>query len=456
MFSPRRLLAAAALASASAVAGPAAAWAGSPTVPSGIEAPAATAGVQELAAALDFNFGAAVDAETLDDPAYQDLLTANVTTVSTTSELSFATVQPEPGVFDFTSAEQILDFAEDNGLTVRAHDLIRTDELPAWITDGAWDATSLSQVITDHVTTVVRHVEQRNPGIVTDWDVVGRALLPDGTLRPSVFQTVLGDGYLKVAFDAARAAAPDARLFYGEFFDDVVVTQEAALAGQPIVPGANAAQSTCAAVAKCAGAVALVSSLLERGTPIDGVGIEAHLFSPEPVDLAAFSAWVSDLGLQWAITEFDVPLPATEVATPEVLSFQADTYRAALSACVESPSCDTFVTWGISDRLSTMAEETAGVYGGSLWLDANDQPKPAYEAIRGVFTELVGTLEPPATSTPTTDAPAIADAAPSSVADDTADGTVDDDSANPVVPILVGLGALAAIGVVVLVVRRRR
>ena len=186
---------------------------------------------------------------------------------------------------------------------------------------------------------------------------------------------MIGDEYLQIAFEAADAAGPDAELFYSDFYDDLAVTQDAVAAGMPIVPGANAQRSTCDAVPKCVGVRDRIAVLVADGVPIDGVGFQSHLFSPDPADLSEFSAWVGDLGLVWAVTEFDVPLPVTEIDNPDSLAFQAGVYASALAACADAPNCDTFVTWGITDRFSTIPAETGGAFGGALWLDANDAPE---------------------------------------------------------------------------------
>ena len=411
--------------------------------------------VRELATAQDLSFGVMSPADALADPGYADLVAANATTISTSNELSFAVVQPEQGTFDFGPAEALVDFAVEHGLTVRGHDLIAPGELPVWVTDGAWDAASLTEVIIDHVTTVVSHFAERNPGVITDWDVVRRAGLAAGAQRPSVLQAVLGDAWVDAAFDAARAADPAAQLFYDDFFDDVAMAHEAARSGQPIVQGADAAHTTCDAVPRCGGVASLVGGLVAREVPIDGVGFEAHLFSAEPVDFTQFSRWVSDLELEWAITEFDVPLPATEVATAEMLTFQADTYRAALAACVDAADCDTFVSWGLSDRYSPVPDETGGVYGGALWFADDGTPKPAHDAIRDVLAANAPPA-PPTTAPPTTDPP-VSPEASSSLADDDVAASSEDDSGSVLVPAAIGAAALVAVAaLVVALVRLRR
>ena len=408
---------------------------------------AQSAGLRPAADAAGLNFGAAVTVAALDDDAaYRQLLVDNVNMVSTVSEVEFGVVQPEPGVYDFTAADALVDFAAENELTVRGHGLISPDGLPGWITSGTWTADTLATVLSDHVTEVVSRYAERNPGVVTQWDVVDEAFLPDGTLRNSVWRQVIGDDYLRIAFEAARAADPDALLFYDDFYDDLSVTQDAVDSGLTIVPGATADRSDCARVAKCVGVQSTIASLAAAGVPIDGIGFQAHLLSPDPVDFATFSGWVDDLGLEWAITEFDVPVPVTEITNPDTLAFQADAYATSLSACLEAESCDTFVVWGVTDRLPPTPDTTGGAFGGALWFDAVDAPKPA----AGAMADVLGVTDPEPTTTdvtptePTT-APTVTSPPPEQAGDDS----------NAIVALVVAAGALAVVGAIIVLARRR-
>jgi endo-1,4-beta-xylanase len=362
-------------------------------------------GIRELADAAGVFFGAAVDADTLEaDETYGELIVDNANMVSTIREFDFAVVQPEPGVFDFSHADIVVDFAAASDMTARGHGLIGSTALPDWVVDGSWTAESLGQVLRDHVTAVVTRYADRSPGVVTQWDVVDEAFLPDGTLRNNIWRQVIGDDYLRIAFDAARAADPDARLYYNDFYDDLAVTQDAVASGVPIVPGATRDRSRCDDVPKCVGVREAIGGLVAAGVPIDGVGVQSRLLSPDPLDVGEFTAWVEDLGLEWAITEFDVPVPVTEVADPATLEFQAEAFAQALQACVDSPACDTFVVSGVTDRVSSAPFETGGAFGGALFLDAEGQPKPAFDAMADVLRSAVAvpTTEPPATAAPTT------------------------------------------------------
>lgn len=411
------------------------------------------AGLRAAADANEFDFGAAVTAEALaSDEAIGQLLIDNVNMLSSVSQFDMAVIQPQQGVFDFSRADALVDFAAEHDMTVRAHGVISRGGLPAWVVDGSWTPETLSGVLRTHVDEVVGRYAERNPGVVTQWDVVDEAFLPDGSRRPTVWQQVIGDGHVRIAFEAARAADPDALLFYDDFYDDLAVTQDAVDVGAAIVPGATAERSTCDAVPKCVGVEAAISGLVGAGAPIDGIGLQAHLLSPDPLDLSQFSTWIEQLGLRWAVTEFDVPVPATEVADADVLAFQAATYADALAACVDAAGCDTFVTWGITDRLPPTPGATGGAFAGGLWFDIADAPKPAFDAMAAVFAGASPAPAPSPTPTPTVASPSDT-AAPT--ATDAAPSPESDDSNTAPTALVVAAVALAAVVVVMALLRRR-
>ena len=412
---------------------------------------AQTTDLRQLADDAGMGFGAAVDTDALADDSYHQLLVDHVNLVSTRGDLSMAVVQPGPDVFDFTRADAVVDFAVENDMLARGHELI-SGVVPGWVTAGVWTADSLAEVLRAHVTAVVEHYRDLYPGVVTQWDVVGDAFLADGTLRPTIWQQVIGDDYLRIAFEAARDADPDAVLFYDDFYDDVAVTQDAVERGAEIVPGANAERTTCDAVPKCVGVRDRVAALVAEGVPIDGVGFQSHLFSPDPADFTLFTAWVADLGLSWAVTEFDVPLPVTEITNPASLEFQATVYADALAACADAANCDTFVTWGISDRFSPIPAETGGAFGGALWFDASDAPKPAFESMAQVLAQRGPAA--PTGSTGSTVVSSIEAPAETTVAPDAA--PIADDENGTIVAAIVAVAALGAIAIAIVVARRRR
>ena len=277
-------------------------------------------------------------------------------------------------------------------MPVRGHGLISSDGLPDWLVNGTWTAETLSDsAARPRRRRVVGHFADEYPGVVTQWDVVDDAFLPDGTPRNNIWRQVIGDDYIRIAFEAARAADPDAVLFYDDFFDDFAVTQDAADSGAAIAPGATADRSSCDDIPKCVGRarddLRAASTQASRST----ASVCSHACCHPSRRISPHSpAGSRSSASSWAVTEFDVPLPYTEIANPESLAFQAEAYANALGACIDAASCDTFVTWGITDRLPPEPDATGGSFGGALWFDVFDDPKPAFDAMAAVF----GPLEP--------------------------------------------------------------
>jgi endo-1,4-beta-xylanase len=128
--------------------------------------------------------------------------------------------------------------------------------------------------------------------------------------------------------------------------------------------------------------------MVERGVPINGVGLQGHytLDSTDPVqsgtDLAANIERLGALGLQVQFTEVDVRIkkPVTQAA----LDAQAHAYRSLFDVCVSEPACTAFVTWGVTDKFSWV-DDFMDDYTQPLLFDAQYRRKPAYWALRDVL-----------------------------------------------------------------------
>ena len=172
-------------------------------------------------------------------------------------------------------------------------------QLAPWVEEGEWTAEELRQIIIDHVTEVAGYYR----GKCYAWDVVNEALNEDGTYRESVFYEVLGEDYIKLAFEVAAEVDPEAKLYYNDYNLES--------------PGP-----------KAEGAVRIVEMLQEAGLKVDGIGMQAHLIAgsaPSLDDQIAVMESYAATGVEVAITELDVRI---ELPTNETnLEWQRDAYR---------------------------------------------------------------------------------------------------------------------------------
>ena len=192
-----------------------------------------------------------------------------------------------------------------------------------------------------------------------------------------MFLEALGPGYLDLAYRTARAADPKARLVVNEY--DVELDTQAHEARRAVL-------------------LDLLRRMQRAGTPVDAVGIQAHLsavggppFSAER--LRRFLGDIAGLGLSIQITELDV----TDERAPADIAIRdrlvADAYRRFLDAALDEPAVKMVVTWGLSDRHSWIVRHETneakwrkdGLASRPLPFDAELRPTPAFAAIAEAF-----------------------------------------------------------------------
>lgn len=265
-------------------------------------------------------------------PGYEQAVASTFGGVTPENELKMAFTQPSPGVFDFARADRLVDFARGRRMPVRGHTLVYDQQLPQWVTQPLvpWTRERLLEVLRTHITTLVA----RYRGRVDTWDVVNEVLTPDGKLKPSIWQRVIGDDYIDLAFRFARAADPNAHLV----INDVGVER----------PGLHQD-----------GLARLVRDLRARGVPVDGVGFQAHIDQagvPTASELDETLSRFARLGVTTEITEADVPL--SPPVTAAALMRQQTIYGTLATACWEHASCTAFTVWGADDGHSWRGAQT--------------------------------------------------------------------------------------------------
>ena len=136
----------------------------------------------------------------------------------------------------------------------------------------------------------------------------------------------------------------------------------------------------------------MAEDFLRRGVPIHGIGFQGHIANVVDPNYAAFTRWVGELGLEWAITELDNPCfsGATAGRTDEATCYrnQANIFAAVVQDCVDSPACNTVVQWGVADPYSWWPGITAGQLDHPLALDNEFALKPAGQAVLEVLQQI--------------------------------------------------------------------
>jgi endo-1,4-beta-xylanase len=325
--------------------------------------------LREAAQSSGVLIGSAVRPAQLSEAAYASTLAREFNMLEPEDVLKWEEVHPEPQSFDFSHADQIVDFAIRHGMKVRGHTLVWHHQNPQWLTEGKYTSGELAQVLEKHIKTVVGHYR----GKIFAWDVVNEAFdeLQPGKLRSTIWRDQPGIGlagngssYIERCFHWAHEADPQALLFYNEAGAEVVNPKSDAI-------------------------YAMVRDFRQRGVPIDGVGFQMHIEKLR-ADVASISANIkrfTALGVEVHITEMDVALPVDPNGNPrfEDLQLQADIYREVATACLSHPGCTAIQTWGFTDKYSWIGSHSKHAQGGALPFDRNYGTKPAYEALRNAL-----------------------------------------------------------------------
>lgn len=308
--------------------------------------------------------GTAVRPYALSEPQYAATLGREFNMIEPEDAMKWWVIRPDQATFDFTQGDRIVEFAETHRMKVRGHTLVWGWTNPAWLTNQIFTAEQLAQLLHEHITRVAGHYR----GKVFAWDVINEAFDENGKVKPSIWHDQPGIGfagnstaYIEQTFRWAHEADPDALLFYNDGSAETLNAKSDAL-------------------------YAMMKDFKRRGVPIDGIGLQMHIFDlhPDIAGIAANIARFTALHVQVHLTEMDVALPvdANGNATAEDLTTQAEIYRQIASICLARPGCNAIQTWGFTDKYSWVGSATKKSKGAALLFDRNYVPKPAYEAMR--------------------------------------------------------------------------
>ncbi|WP_031147297.1 non-reducing end alpha-L-arabinofuranosidase family hydrolase [Streptomyces erythrochromogenes] len=281
-------------------------------------------------------FGTAVAAGRLGDATYATILDREFNMITPENEMKWDAIEPSRGNFIFGPADRIVSRATSHGQRLRGHTLVWHSQLPTWVS-GITDAATLRSVMNNHITTQMTHYK----GKIYAWDVVNEAFADGSTQhRSSVFQNVLGNGFIEEAFRTARAADSSAKLCYNDY--NIENWSDA----------------------KTQGVYSMVKDFKSRGVPIDCVGFQSHFGTSGPP--SSFQTTLSNfaaLGVDVQITELDIAQASSTH------------YANTVKACLSVARCTGITVWGIRDSDSWRSGDSP------LLFDNNGKPKAAHTAV---------------------------------------------------------------------------
>ncbi|KIJ25162.1 glycoside hydrolase family 10 protein [Sphaerobolus stellatus SS14] len=162
-------------------------------------------------------------------------------------------------------------------------------------------------------------------------DVCNKIFNEDCALRSSVFSNILGQDFVRIAYQAPRVADPTVILYLNDYN---------------------------------LGMINLANSVSSGGTRyIDALGTQVHLYAGGTGGVQATLTALASTGLDVAITELDISGGA------------ASDYVTVAKACLNTAKCVKITSWGVSDTNSWRASSTP------LLFDSNYQPKATHISV---------------------------------------------------------------------------
>lgn len=311
--------------------------------------------------AEDFLIGAAIDSRDIVGD-YGTLLDKHFNSISAENHMKPDAIQPTEGEFTWGEADQLVEYAEANGMEIWGHTFLwHTDQTPEWWFEYPADHPNAGepignseedrQIMRDRLASHIGAIADRYGDRIWAWDVVNEVISDNNAevyRQSRWFEIFEGHSYIAEAFEISRqqfdeAGASDVKLFINDYGTEN--------------PG------------KRDNLYNLVEEMLADGVPVDGVGHQTHINLNTPIRQVEDTIVKFDqLGVLQVITELDVVIgaPGEGVEFPEYearLIEQGHYYRDLFEVFREHADKIELVTvWGLHD--------------GRTWQRSRETPRP--------------------------------------------------------------------------------
>ena len=295
------------------------------------------------------------------------------------------------GNYNFEESDKFVDYAIKNNLTIVGHTLVWKNSAPEWFFKDENGNTISREILILRLKDYIKTVVSRYKGKISYWDVVNEAVdvfksddnKSYAALKPSPWYNIIGEDYIKIAFEAAHDADPNCKLIYNDY---------------------NMYQSE-----KTDFIIDMVNSLKSEGVPIHGIGSQGHMFLNHP-NLDKVEYWlrkISDANIPLHITELDVSVlpnawkhrgasvedrfdlaqeynPYPNYIPSDKLKQQAKRYKSLFKLFLKySHAIERVTFWGVWDGNSWRNYlPMKGRTDYPLLFDRSFKPKPAYFMLR--------------------------------------------------------------------------
>ncbi|MCL2186201.1 MAG: endo-1,4-beta-xylanase [Treponema sp.] len=267
------------------------------------------------------------------------LIKTHFNSITAENTMKFGWIHPEENRYNWNEPDFLADYAKKSGITMRGHTIVWHNQTPSWLfADGDAPVTKakLFKRLEDHIIALT----SRYNDIISSWDVVNEPIDTDkgdeNNMRLSEWYKIGGKEIFEFAFKCMREASPNTKLFLNDYNIECGAKMEANLR--------------------------YLSSMLDAGIPIDGVGLQGHFYFDFPDEKTLRNALerYSALGIEIEFTEVDISLYRWNegrdksdfftVRPEDRVLDQAKRYFEIFTIARDYPSVKNITTWGIADN----------------------------------------------------------------------------------------------------------
>ena len=317
-----------------------------------------------------FRIGMAVSPTILGKPDYNALIKAQFNSITCENDMKPDAIidiyksKKDPDTYreapamKFDHLKTELNFAKENGMTVRGHTLVWHSQTPEGLFYVEYDKSGeladrelMLKRMENYIKGVMEWTTENYPGLISAWDVVNEAADDAGGMRQSLWYKTVGEDYIQKAFEFARKYAPEgAKLFYNDYNSFQKKKQEDILA--------------------------FLKPIAEAGN-IDGVGMQSHVGTWMNINeyANALQRYHDELGVEINITELDIGADKSDNWEEKQGKYFGDFMAKVIELRKSGVPITSLTLWGISDSLSWKASDRPLVFRDDL------SRKPAFDAM---------------------------------------------------------------------------
>lgn len=359
----------------------------------------------DLAQKYGFKVGACISYNLVSRSGYVKMLTDDFNTTTGTNEFKAYSLldqrksmaQGVP-VMNYYQADAIARLAQAKGIGIRGHVLVWDAYMTEWFfredfrSDGKIvNKDEMQRRVKLYIEDVITHFETQFPGVVYCWDVVNEAVADEVNERvadndyhlrksrggsPNLFYGIMGEDYVKYAFQCARETVnkvnPDIKLFYNDYNTFYEDKRDAIIR---MIQYINKEEKLCDGIGM-------------QGY-IGGYGQQEGCMNPNDLNLikTAIKKY-SDLGLEVQLTEVAVR-NYDKAQIDKHAEFYGKLFKTIISACNEGANFTGITIWGITDNPSMPKNDYSykmnGPYCGLF--SEFYEPKESYKEVYKVLCE---------------------------------------------------------------------